>query len=135
MPNASHDHGLTGIDHVDLYMRNRLKAADFFTKQLGFDLLGEGPGHTYLMVGDQVLGLHDSPKGNRNDGVDHVAFRVAEWTGLRNRLKRSRVTIVGEKERAESRSIYLKGPERLRVELVYRPDPQLRPKHPVETAP
>jgi catechol-2,3-dioxygenase len=129
MPNASHDHGLLGFDHVDIYVRNRTKAAGFFSKQLGFDIIGEGPGHTFLLCGNQVLGLRDSPKGNRNDGVDHLAFRVSEWTGLRNRLKRARLTIVGEKERAESRSIFVKGPERLRIELVYRPDPELHPGH------
>ena len=130
MPNASHDHGLTGFDHVDIYVRDRSRVAGFFAKQLGFDILGEGPDHTFLLCGDQVLGLRDAPKGSRNDGIDHLAFRVSEWTGLRNRLKRARLTIVGEKERAESRSIYVKGPERLRIELVYRPEPQLHP-HPV----
>jgi catechol-2,3-dioxygenase len=130
MPTTSHDHGLTGFDHVDLYVRDRPKAADFFAKQLGFVILGEGPNHTFLLVGDQVLGLHDPPKGNRNDGVDHLAFRVSEWTGLRNRLKRARVTVLGEKERAESRSIYVKGPSRLKIELVFRPDPEQHPRHP-----
>ncbi len=128
MPGASHDHGLTGFDHVDIYVRNRAKAAEFFARQLGLEILAEGPDHTFLLAGDQVLGLRDCPKGSRNDGVDHIAFRVDEWTGLRNRLKRCRVTITGEKEREESRSIYLKGPERLRIELVYRPDPSIRPR-------
>ena len=128
MPTTSRDHGLAGFDHVDIYVRNRPKATDFFARRLGFDILAEGEDHTFLLCGDQVLGLRDSPKGNRNDGIDHLAFRVLEWTGLRNRLKRSRLTITGEKERAESRSLYLKGPERLRIELVYRPDPSIRPR-------
>ena len=127
MTHQSHDHGLTGIDHVDLYVRNRAKATEFFARQLGLDILAEGADYTYLLAGDQVLGLHDSPKGNRNDGVDHLAFRVEEWTGLRNRLKRARLTIMGEKERAESRSIFVKGPERMKIELVYRADPTLHP--------
>jgi catechol-2,3-dioxygenase len=125
MPNQSHDHGLTGFDHVDIYVRNRAKATEFFARQLGLEILAEGVEHTYLLVGNQVLGLHDSPKGNRNDGVDHLAFRVEEWTGLRNRLVRARLTITGEKERVESRSLFVKGPERLRVELVYRKDPEV----------
>lgn len=132
MPKTSHDHGLTGFDHVDIYVRDRPRARDFFAKQLGLDILAEGPEHTFLLAGDQVLGLHDAPKGSRTEGVDHLAFRVLQWTGLRNRLKRARIQVTGEKEREESRSIYLKGPGRLRIELVYRPDPTIRPTaHPL----
>jgi hypothetical protein len=33
------------------------------------------------------------------------------------------VTITGEKEREDSRSLFLRGPEGLRIELIWRPDP------------
>ena len=135
MSGASHEFGLVGFDHVDLYIRNRPKVADFFARQLGFDVIGEGPDHTFLLCGDQVLGLRDPPKGARLDGVDHLAFRVAEWTGLRNRLRRARLTVTGEKERAESRSLFVKGPEGLRIELVYRPDPDVHPRHSAPAGP
>ena len=117
------DFGLSGFDHVDLRFTDRGKARHFFVEQLGMDVLGEGPDHTFLLFGNQMLGLRDLEKGQRAAGVDHLAFRVEEWTGLRNRLKRARIEVLEEKERADSRSIYLKGPEGLRVELVYRPDP------------
>lgn len=123
MPRASNDHGLTGFDHVEIYVRDRPKAVNFFARQLGFVIVVERPDHTELLCGDQLLKLSDAPKGNRNDGIDHLAFRVSEWTGLRSRLRRARLRITGEREFADGRSISLAGPERFRVELFYRTGP------------
>ncbi len=120
---AVRDFGLTGFDHIDVRIRDRPKAKRFFVEQLGMDVIGEGPDHTFLLFGDQVLGLRDAPDGEKATGVDHIAFRVSEWTGLRNRVGRARVVITGEKERDDSRSLFLRGPEGLRIELVWRPDP------------
>ena len=117
---------LTGFDHVELCVRNRAKARRFFVEQLGLEVLGEGPVHCFLLLGDQVLGLRELPKGARGGGVDHLALRVASWTGLRNRVRRARIEVEGEKERDSSRSLYLKGPDGLKVELVYRPDPTIQ---------
>ena len=119
------DFGLVGFDHVDVRVKDRAKARRFFVEQLGMDVIGEGTDHTFLLFGDQVLGLRDAKEGEVLGGVDHIALRVSEWTGLRNRVARARVTITGEKERNESRSLFLRGPEGLRLELVWRPDPSI----------
>lgn len=121
---APREFGLLGFDHVDVRIKDRVKARRFFVEQLGMDVIGEGPDHTFLLFGDQVLGLHDARDENDGpQGVDHLAFRVSEWTGLRSRVGRARVVITGEKEREDSRSLYLRGPEGIRIELVWRPDP------------
>ncbi len=121
---APREFGLLGFDHVDVRVRDRAKARRFFVEQMGMDVIGEGADHTFLLFGDQVLGLHDSDgKETTLNGIDHLAFRVSEWTGLRSRVGRSRVVITGEKERDDSRSLYLRGPEGIRIELVWRPDP------------
>jgi catechol 2,3-dioxygenase-like lactoylglutathione lyase family enzyme len=120
---ALRDFGLTGFDHVDFRVKDRAKARRFFVEQLGMDVIGEGTDHTFLLLGDQVLGLHDAKDGESATSVDHLAFRVSEWTGLRSRVSRARVTITGEKERDDSRSLFLRGPEGIRLELVWRPDP------------
>lgn len=114
---------MVGFDHVDLRVKNREKLRRFFVEQMGMDVIGEGPEHVYLAFGDQVLGLHDAKPGEAPSSVDHLAFRVSEWTGLRNRVARARVAILGEKERPDSRTLYLRGPDGLRLELVFRPDP------------
>jgi catechol 2,3-dioxygenase-like lactoylglutathione lyase family enzyme len=112
-----------GYDHVDVRVKDRLKARRFFVEQLGMDVIGEGPDHTFLLFGDQVLGLRDAGEKEGPGGIDHIAFRVSEWTGLRSRVTRARVVITEEKERDDSRSLYLRGPEGIRIELVWRPDP------------
>ncbi len=134
---APREFGLIGFDHVDVRVRDRVKAQRFFVDQLGMDVIGEGADHVYLLFGDQVLGLHDAGKENDGPrGVDHIAFRVSEWTGLRSRVGRARVVITGEKEREDSRSLYLRGPEGIRIELVWRPDPHSHVcSHGHETAP
>jgi catechol 2,3-dioxygenase-like lactoylglutathione lyase family enzyme len=119
----------TGFDHIDLVVPNRAKARHFFADQLGLEVLGESPEHTYLLFGDQVLGLHDGPAELRVTGIDHLALRVGSWTGLRNRVRRARLTVVSEKERDDSRSLFLRGPDGLSVELVYRPDPGVHTTH------
>ena len=108
---------------MDVRVRDRAKAKRFFVEQLGMDVIGEGPDHTFLMFGDQVLGLRDAKEGETLGGIDHIALRVSEWTGLRSRVGRARVVITGEKEREDSRSLFLRGPEGLHIELVWRPDP------------
>ncbi len=120
---APREFGLVGYDHVDVKVKDRAKARRFFVEQMGMDVIGEGSDHTFLLFGDQVLGLRDAGDGDGPKGIDHIAFRVSEWTGLRSRVGRARVTITGEKERDDSRSLYLRGPEGIRIELVWRPDP------------
>ena len=120
---APRDFGILGFDHVDVRIRDRAKAKRFFVEQLGMDVIGEGDQHTFLLFGDQVLGLHDAKDDEVLGGLDHIALRVSEWTGLRSRVGRARVTITGEKEREDSRSLFLRGPEGLKIELVWRPDP------------
>jgi catechol-2,3-dioxygenase len=120
---APRDFGLLGFDHVDVRFKDRIKARRFFVEQLGMDVIGDGPDHTFLLFGDQVLGLRDAKEGEGTDGIDHIALRVSEWTGLKSRVGRARVVITGEKEREDSRSLFLRGPEGIRIELVWRPDP------------
>ena len=120
---APREFGLLGFDHVDIRVRDRVKAKRFFVEQLGMDVIGEGLDHTLLLFGDQVLGLRDAKEGEVLGGVDTIALRVSEWTGLRSRVGRARVVITGEKEHEDSRSLFLRGPEGLRIELVWRPDP------------
>ncbi len=131
MPPKPHlrEFGLMGFDHIELRVKNREKARRFFVEQIGMDILTEGEDHTHLLFGDQVLVLRDAKEKETVGGVDHLAFRVSEWTGLKSRVQRSRVVITGEKEREDSRSLYLRGPDGIRIELVWRPDPTMHTAH------
>ncbi|MGP8073020.1 MAG: VOC family protein [Thermoplasmata archaeon] len=123
MKSAPRDFGIVGFDHVDVRVANRAKLTRFLIEQMGMDVIGEGGDHIYLLFGDQVLGLRDAKEGEKPTGLDHIALRVSEWTGLKSRVARARVVITGEKEREDSRSLYLRGPDGIRIELVWRPDP------------
>lgn len=118
-----------GLDHVDILVSDRSAARDFFVERLGLGLLADGPAHTFLLVGDDVLGLHDADASKAGVGVDHIALRVREWEGLRARLEAAGVPISGEKEREESRSLFVAGPDGLKIELVHRPNPAAHPEH------
>ena len=83
MKSPPRDFGIVGFDHVDVRVANRAKLVRFFTEQLGMDVIGEGDDHTYLLFGDQVLGLRDAKEGEKPSGLDHIALRVSEWTGLK----------------------------------------------------
>lgn len=123
MKSPPRDFGIVGFDHVDLRVVNRPKLARFLAEQIGMDIIGEGPDHTFLLFGDHVLGLRDPKDGEKPSGLDHIALRVSEWTGLKSRVTRARVVITGEKERDDSRSLFLRGPDGIKIELVWRPDP------------
>ncbi|MCI4373716.1 MAG: VOC family protein [Thermoplasmata archaeon] len=123
MKSPPRDFGIVGFDHVDFRVANRPKLARFLAEQIGMDVIGEGADHTYLLFGDQVLGLRDPKEGEKPSGLDHIALRVSEWTGLKSRVTRARVTITGEKERDDSRSLFLRGPDGIKIELIWRPDP------------
>ncbi len=124
MKSPPREFGIVGFDHVELRVAHRAKLQRFFAEQLGMDILGEGPDHVYLLCGTEVLGLRDVKEGEQPDALDHLALRVSEWTGLRSRVARARVAITGEKEREDSRSLFLRGPDGIRIELVWRPDPE-----------
>lgn len=123
MKSPPRDFGIVGFDHVDFRVANRPKLVRFLSEQLGLDVIGGGPDHTSLLFGDQVLGLHDPKEGEKPSGLDHIALRVSEWTGLKSRVTRARVVITGEKERDYSRSLFLRGPDGIKIELIWRPDP------------
>lgn len=121
--------GFDSLDHVDIRVTDRAAARTFFVERLGLPVLADGPTHTFLLVGDDVLGLHDAKAGGAASGIDHIALRVRAWEGLRARLEGAGVRITREKERDESRSLFVEGPDGLQIELVHRPKPEAHPDH------
>ncbi|HEV2316623.1 MAG TPA: VOC family protein [Thermoplasmata archaeon] len=121
---------VTGIDHVDVYARDLVGARTFFERILGADVLGASEDHTFLLFGDQVVGLRRDRSGTGSPGVHHLAPRVDRWEGLSESLRSRGAEIREEKTRDESRSKFLEGPEGLQLELIHRPDPGRHPEHP-----
>lgn len=118
----------SGFDHVDLKVRD-LGAARTFFQSLGLEIMGASAEHVFLLIGDQVFGLHRVPKGSAKDGVDHVALRVTSPAAARRALAKAGIRPLRTKRRAESYSWFVEGPEGLQVELVSRPEPERHPVH------
>jgi catechol 2,3-dioxygenase-like lactoylglutathione lyase family enzyme len=118
---------LTGFDHVDLNVRDRAALRDFFRDALGMDVIGEGPDHTYLLFGDQVLGLHESEPGEtRRVVLDHVGLRLGKAVDadqLFQRILRAGAKVARTKQRDDSWSAFVEVPGGIRIELVDRPRP------------
>ena len=112
---APREFGLLGFDHVDVRVRDRAKAQRFFVEQLGMDVIGEGSDHTYLLFGDQVLGLRDAKDGETFGGVGP------------HRLPRERMDRSTEPSRACSRHHH--GRERARGFEVSLPTGSRRASH------
>jgi catechol 2,3-dioxygenase-like lactoylglutathione lyase family enzyme len=114
------DFGVLGLDHVDIPVRSLTKAVRFFTEEIGMSLRESGDEYALLQCGDHTLGLREVPAGAEPKGPQRVAFRVSEWIGLRSRVMRSRAVIVSEREEDEGRTLRLRGPDGLQVDLVWR---------------
>ncbi len=114
------DFGLTGIDHVDVLVRDLAKAVRFFTEQIGMSLLTSGPEYAVVQCGDQTLGLRSLAPGTPQPGAQRIALRVSEWMGLRSRVMRSRAVIQDEREEEAGRTLRIRGPDGLQIDLVWR---------------
>ncbi len=115
-----HDFGLTGIDHADLLVRDLTKSVRFFTEQMGMSLIASAPAYAVVQCGEQTLGLRCLAPGSPKPGAQRVALRVNEWLGLRNRVMRSRAVIQDEREDEAGRTLSLRGPDGLQIDLVWR---------------
>ncbi len=114
------DFGLAGIDHADLPVRDLSKAVRFFTEQMGMELMTSGPEYAVLQCGEQTLGLRPLAAGTPPPGPQRIAFRVNEWIGLRSRVTRSRAVIQDEREEENGRTMRIRGPDGLQIDLVWR---------------
>ncbi|MHB1434620.1 MAG: VOC family protein [Thermoplasmata archaeon] len=114
------DFGLVGLDHADLPVRDLAKAIRFFTEQMGMELTASGPEYAVLQCGEQTLGLRPLTPGAPIPSPQRIAFRVNEWIGLRSRVMRTRAVIQDEREEENGRTMRIRGPDGLQIDLVWR---------------
>jgi len=109
-----------GIDHADLLVRDLAKAVRFFTEQMGMSLVASDPTYAVVQFGEQTLGLRSVAPGSLKPGTQRIALRVDEWMGLRSRVMRSRAVIQDEREDEAGRTLRIRGPDGLQIDLVWR---------------
>ncbi len=120
--------GLTGIDHVNLKVRDLERSRRFY-ELLGLKESGHRQGMLFFAVGDHHHHVAlsevgpDAPKPPRGGvGLGHVALAVeteAELSGLYHKLEKAGYRIDTTMDHIVSRSVYVRDPDGNLVEIAY----------------
>ena len=113
---------VSGFSHVTIAVRDLSVALQFYAGLLGMRLVHRGEHDAYLEWGAAWLCLLEQPdaSANRQGGVDHVAFHIAEdaFPAAVSLLHEARVPIVrGPIRRGSGWSINFLDPDGTQLEL------------------
>lgn len=114
----------TGIDHVNLMVRDLDETTDFYAGLLGFEVLEDMPEHNGRIIGNEwaKLAVYESD-GFRHDrgrsGFAHVSFHIENFDDITARCRQMGITVKygGPVQWPRSRSIYVDDPDGYEVEL------------------
>lgn len=86
------------LEHVNMFVKNRDEAVEFYTKVMGFKVLRKYETDTqrvaYLYLGDQLLELNEVFAKNQPLGLSHLGFRVEDMDEAMAELKKHDVEYV-----------------------------------------
>jgi len=114
----------TGIDHVNLMVRDLDETTDFYAGLLGFEVLEDMPEHNGRIIGNEwaKLAVYESYdfRHDRNlSGFAHVSFHIENFNDITSRCAELGVTVKygGPVQWPQSRSIYVDDPNGYELEL------------------
>ena len=113
----------TGIDHLNLTVRNLEKSCAFWKELLGFEALEEIPEHnlSHLVDKPAILALYEDPsfKPYQKNGFNHLSFHIENFSDVEQKCKEMNLTIEygGVLKWSKSRSIYINDPNGYEVEF------------------
>jgi catechol 2,3-dioxygenase-like lactoylglutathione lyase family enzyme len=114
---------VSGIDHINLQVRNLKESCDFYFLLLGFVLLEDMPESKGRIIGSATakLALYENPNLDNEDksGFSHVSFHINNFQdceALCNSLGID-ISYGGVVAWQKSRSIYIKDPNGYEIEL------------------
>jgi len=114
----------TGIDHVNILVRDLDETTDFYAGLLGFEVLEDMPDHNGRIIGNEwaKLAVYESDdfRHDRNrSGFTHVSFHIENFDDITTRCEELGVTVKygGPVQWPRSRSIYVDDPDGYEVEL------------------
>jgi len=113
----------SGIDHLNLQVKNLNKSVDFYSKLFGFSVLKDQPEDKSKIIGnDKVkLCLYESPdfKGYEKDGFYHFGLHIENFVDAIQKCSEMNVQVLygGPVQWEKSKSVYIKDPNGYEIEL------------------
>jgi glyoxylase I family protein len=124
---------LKGLDHFALNVKDMVRAEEFYTQTLGFEIIHRtetqtGLKHVEIDAGNVAIALFESPdldlekahKTMTEDGYLHFAFGASfdQFDSTIQSLKQKDITIDGEpRDWGKSVSIYFRDPDDHQLEI------------------
>lgn len=113
----------SGIDHVNLQVRNLDESCRLWQDLLAFDILEDMPSQGGRIIGNAKakLALYENPNlaPEREDGFSHVSFHIENFDAVEERCAELGIEIKysGAVQWPKSRSVYVSDPNGYEVEL------------------
>lgn len=113
----------SGIDHVNLQVRDLDESCKFWHDLLGFDVLEDMPSQRGRIIGSSKakLALYENPNlcSDHEDGFSHVSFHIENFDEIEKHCAKLGIEIKynGTVQWPKSRSVYISDPNGYEVEL------------------
>lgn len=113
----------SGIDHVNLQVRDLDESCRFWENLLGFQVLKDMPDQGGRIIGNlkAKLALYENPNlpQDRNDGFSHVSFHIDNFEEVEAVCEELGVQVKygGSVQWPQSRSAYISDPNGYEIEL------------------
>lgn len=114
----------TGIDHVNLEVRDLDETTDFYSGLLGFEVMEDMPEHNGRIIGNEwaKLAIYESADFRRDgneSGFSHISFHIENFNDIAGICDRLNIAIKygGPVQWPRSRSIYIDDPNGYEIEL------------------
>ncbi len=114
---------ITGIDHINLNVRNLEETRRFYQQLFGFTVKKHEPEQNGLIIGNDrvALCLYEHPEKDvaENAGFNHFGFHIDNFDEVTAACRRLGVPILygGPVQWEKSRSIYIQDPNGYTIEL------------------
>lgn len=113
----------TGIDHINLIVKNLDETCEFWKILFGFETLEEIPEQNGRIIGNKnaMLALYENPNMKKYDktSFSHVSFHIENFDEIKEKCKEMglKISYGGVIKWDKSRSIYFNDPNGYEIEL------------------
>ena len=116
---------ISGIDHINMYVKDLDKTVNFYKKFFDFEVKEEGFHKVpYKIIGKKNIGFfcayEDPEKVSDNNRISHLGFHVENFEDVLSALKEENIEVLyggTYHEHEHSKSIYIADPSGVEIEL------------------